>query len=365
VSAVGRKTVRVELGERSYDVHVGPGVLADVGAELARLDASSPLGRVFLISNAIVAGHYGATVRSSIRDASGNEPIYIEIADGEQYKNLATLEGIYDRILAEGADRGAVLVALGGGIVGDVAGFAAATVLRGVRLVMIPTTLLAQVDSSVGGKTAVNHAAGKNLIGAFHQPSVVISDPDTFGTLPAREYRAGLAEVVKYGVILDEKLFELLEERTEAVCARDPQLLTQIVARSVELKAQVVERDEREGGLRAILNFGHTVGHAVEKVTAYSRFLHGEAVAMGMVAAARLSEQLGTCTSDVPARLAALLEALGLESEIPDDIARSDIERAIGFDKKVRGDRVTFIVCDGIGRCTRRPLEAARVRAVL
>jgi 3-dehydroquinate synthase len=360
-----KRTVHVNLGERSYDVHVGPGLLADVGGAIASLDRASTLGKVFVITNSVVDGLYGDAVRDSIREAIGSDPIDIQIGDGEQHKNLMTLGTIYDRVLAEGADRGSVLIALGGGVVGDVAGFAAATVLRGVRLVMIPTTLLAQVDSSVGGKTAVNHGEGKNLIGAFHQPSVVVSDPNTLATLPDREYRAGLAEVVKYGVILDGVLFDLLESRVDDVVNRSSQLLTEIVARCVELKAQIVERDETEGGLRAILNFGHTVGHAVEKVTGYSRFLHGEAVAMGMVAAVRLSEQLGACTAGVQDRLATLLGRLGLEAEIPADIDRSAIECAVGFDKKVRGDRVTFIVCEGIGVCTRQPLEAAQIRAAL
>ena len=363
-SAVDR-TVRVNLGERSYDVRIGPGLISEVGDGLAALGASSPLGKVFLVSNPTVDALYGDTVRSSIGDATGEAPIYIEIPDGEKYKNLATLGSIYDTVLAKGADRGAVLVALGGGVVGDVTGYAAATVLRGIRLMMIPTTLLAQVDSSVGGKTAVNHAEGKNLIGAFHQPSLVVSDTATFASLPEREYRAGLAEVIKYGVILDADLFELLETRADDVVARSPELLTDIVSRSVELKAHVVERDETEGGLRAILNFGHTVGHAIEKVTGYSRFLHGEAVAIGMIAAARVSQELGACSAEVSERLSALFATLGLESEIPADIDRAEIERAVGFDKKVRGDRVTFIVCDRIGACSLKPLEAARIRTVL
>ncbi len=358
-------TVRVNLGERSYDVHVGPGILDDVGAHVHELDRSSAIGKVFMIGNPTVDALYGDRVRRSIADAVGAAPIDIQIPDGEQYKNFETLTSIYDRVLAEGADRGAVLVALGGGVVGDVVGFAAATILRGVRFVQIPTTLLAQVDSSVGGKTAVNHSAGKNLIGAFHQPAVVVSDPDTFTTLPDREYRAGLAEVVKYGVILDEKLFDLIEERGDEVSARAPQLLTELVARSVAIKADVVERDEKEGGLRAVLNFGHTVGHAVEKVTGYSRFLHGEAVALGMVAAARLSVKIGACSSDVPQRLEALLTKLGLDTEIPSDIDRAAIEHAVGFDKKVRGDLVTFIVCDSMGACSRKPLRAADIRPAL
>lgn len=355
-------TVRVDLGERAYDVHVGPGVLAAAGAQIAALAGGA---KTYLITNPTVDALYGDSVRAGVEKASGCAPADVVIPDGEKFKNLDTLGSIYDTILGQGADRGVVLIALGGGVVGDVAGFAAATVLRGVRLAMIPTTLLAQVDSSVGGKTAVNHAQGKNLIGAFHQPSLVVSDTDTFGTLPDREYAAGMAEVAKYGVILDADLFELLEKETAAVAARDGALLTRIVARSVELKAEVVRRDEREGGLRAILNYGHTVGHAIEKVTRYSRYLHGEAVAMGMVAAARVSEREGACAAGTADRIAKLLDALGLEVEIPGDIDRAAIETAIGFDKKVSGDQVTFILAEGIGSCTRRPMDAATIRAAI
>jgi 3-dehydroquinate synthase len=248
-------------------------------------------------------------------------------------------------------------------VVGDVAGFAAATLLRGLRLVMVPTTLLAQVDSSVGGKTGVNRAQGKNLVGAFHQPSLVVADTETLATLPEREYRAGLAEVVKYGVILDADLFELLERRTDAVVSRDADVMTGVVARCAALKAFVVERDETEGGLRRVLNFGHTIGHAVEQATDYSRYLHGEAVSMGMVAAARLSARVGACNADVADRLARLLERLGLATEIPADLARDRLERAVAADKKAQRESVSFIVCTAIGSCREQPLAPADIVA--
>jgi 3-dehydroquinate synthase len=349
------------LAERSYDVHVAAGLLSRAGELTCAL---GDLGNIFIITNPTVDAIYGDALRASLAAAAGRAET-IAIPDGEQYKTLDTLRTIYDRVLAQGAERRTVIVALGGGVVGDVAGFAAATVLRGIRLVMVPTTLLAQVDSSVGGKTAVNHDRGKNLIGAFHQPALVVSDTSTLTTLPEREYRAGLAEVVKYGVIVDAGLFELLEANAAAIVARDPELLTDVVARSVDLKAHIVERDEREGGLRAILNFGHTVGHAIEKVTGYSRFLHGEAVAIGMSAALRVSQAVGACDAATSDRLERLSASLGLPTELPADLDRSAIEAAIGFDKKVRGDAVTFIVADGIGRCSRRPLSAAQVRAAL
>jgi 3-dehydroquinate synthase len=356
-----RRKVRVDLAERSYDVHVGSGLVPKTG-ELA--SSLGDVGNVFVVTNPVVDALYGEAARASLDGVAGRVET-IAIPDGEQYKSLDTLRTIYDRVLSYGADRRTIIAALGGGVVGDVAGFAAATVLRGIRLVMIPTTLLAQVDSSVGGKTAVNHDRGKNLIGAFHQPALVVSDTSTLTTLPEREYRAGLAEVIKYGVILDAELFALLETRAGDLVARDPELLTDIVARSVELKAQVVERDEREGGLRAILNFGHTVGHAIEKVTQYSRFLHGEAVAIGMSAAARVSRTIGACDAATAQRLERLTTALGLPTALPADLDRAAVEAAIGFDKKVRGDSVTFIVADGIGRCSRRPLSAAQIRAAL
>jgi len=237
--------------------------------------------------------------------------------------------------------------------------------LRGLRVVMVPTTLLAQVDSSVGGKTGVNRPQGKNLVGAFHQPALVVSDPRTFATLGERDYRAGLAEVVKYGVILDGELFALLEREAGAIVARDADLLTEVVARCVELKAWVVERDEREAGLRRILNFGHTVGHAVEQVTGYSRYLHGEAVAMGMMVAARLSAELSVCDRHVVDRVGALLERFGLPGAVPSDLSREQLLQALGHDKKAQLGRVNFIVCEAVGRCREQALTGERIAAAL
>jgi len=302
--------VRVELGERSYDVCVGAGLLDDLASKLTALGAVTS---VMLVTNPTVRALYGATVEQAIEPVSGKPPLVIEIRDGERFKNLATLESIYDTALDAGVDRGTLLIALGGGVVGDLAGFAAATLLRGIRVAMLPTTLLAQVDASVGGKTGVNRRQGKNLVGAFHQPSLVLADTLTLATLPAREYRAGLAEVVKYGMILDSDLFALLETRIDDVTAADATLMTEIVARSVELKAGIVERDETESGLRAVLNFGHTVGHAIEQATGYTRYLHGEAVAIGMVAAVGVSVAVGNCDPSLGRRLEKLLAALGLE----------------------------------------------------
>ena len=356
-----RRVVRVTVGENGYEVVVARGALGELGE---RLRALGKLGPVVLVTNPTVRALYGAAAEASLR-AAGIDPVVVEIPDGERYKTMETLETVLDAALLRGADRSSVIVALGGGVVGDVAGFAAATLYRGVRLYMIPTTLLAQVDSSVGGKTGVNRPHGKNLVGAFHQPSGVLADTTTLATLPAREYRAGLAEVVKYGVILDGNLFDLLEGNVDRLNSRDPELLGEVVERCVRLKAYVVERDEREQNLRRLLNFGHTVGHAVEKATGYSRFLHGEAVAMGMVVAAGLSAKLGLCGPDVGARLAALLSALGLSTAIPDDVDPTAVIDAVAYDKKASGGKVIFVLAEAIGRCVQREIDRGSIRDAL
>jgi 3-dehydroquinate synthase len=358
----GRR-INVGLGERSYDIVVEPGGLARAGAWAAEL---GDVTRCFVVTNPTVEKLWGeAAERALEAGLPGVERVWVRIEDGEQYKTVATLERIWDALLDGRADRHALVVALGGGVVGDVAGFAAATTLRGLRVVMLPTTLLAQVDSSVGGKTAVNRPQGKNLVGAFHQPALVVADPDTLTTLPEREYRAGLAEVVKYGVILDAELFALLEREAASVVARDRELMTDIVARCVELKAQVVEADEREGGLRRILNFGHTVGHAIEQVTGYSRYLHGETVAMGMGEAARISRELDLCGDQEVGRVETLLARLGLEHRVPADLSIQALMQAVASDKKVLREHVAFIVCHSIGAVDVRKLPPAAVAASL
>ncbi|HXC51033.1 MAG TPA: 3-dehydroquinate synthase [Candidatus Limnocylindrales bacterium] len=360
-----RATVRVELAERSYDCTVGAGVLDDVGRVLAAMKPT----RVFLVTNETVAPLYAAAVRESLAAADtrlADELVSIELRDGERYKTMASVETIYDTALEAGIDRKAVLVALGGGVVGDLTAFAASTILRGVRFVMIPTTLLSQVDSSVGGKTGMDRPQGKNLVGTFWQPSAVLIDPSTLATLPERELRAGLAEVVKTGAILDAELFERLERDAVALVARDPEVLTEVIARCVRIKADVVEQDEREEkGLRRILNFGHTVGHAIEQVTGYDRFLHGEAVAIGMGVAARLSEKRGLCAASDARRIESLLHRLGLEHEVPSGLDREALVRAIRLDKKAERDRVAYIVCEAIGRCRAETLEVAEIAAAI
>lgn len=356
-----RRVVRVAVGQYDYEVVVAPGALKELGQ---RLLALGNVGPVVLVTNPTVRTLYGKTTEASLREA-GIDPVFAEIPDGERYKTMATLETILDAALSRGADRSSVIVALGGGVVGDLAGFAAATLYRGVRLYMVPTTLLAQVDSSVGGKTGINRPHGKNLVGAFHQPSGVLADTATLATLPEREYRAGLAEVIKYGVILDAEFFARLERNAEALNARDPELLGEVVERCVQLKAYVVERDERERGLRRLLNFGHTVGHAVEKATGYSRLLHGEAVSIGMVVAARLSAVLGVCGPEVEARVRTLSSALGLPTAIPADVDPAVVVDAVAYDKKAHGDKVVFVVAEAIGRCVQREIDRVSIRGAL
>lgn len=356
-SKAGVEKVQVELGDRSYPIRVGSGLLPGVGESLA---ARFAVRHACVVTNATVAALYGAVVESSLA-ASGFAVHRIEIADGEIHKNLATLESIYDRILALRPERSWPVVALGGGVVGDIAGFAAATVLRGVPFVQIPTTLLAQVDSSVGGKTGINHPRGKNLIGAFYQPSEVVIDLDTLASLPRREFLAGFAEVVKYGVILDPELFASLEDRLDDVLRLDPVFLRAVVARCCRLKADVVGSDERESGLRAILNFGHTLGHAVENLAGYGALLHGEAVSIGMAFAARLSARLGVCEPDAAERVVALLARSGLPVAIPSDLASADLGAAVAGDKKVSGGKVKFVLMTGIGATRFEPLTAEAV----
>ncbi|MDI6631954.1 MAG: 3-dehydroquinate synthase, partial [Thermoanaerobacteraceae bacterium] len=305
--------VRVELGPRSYPIYVASGCLGKLG----RIAQQHLTGRrMLVVTNPVVAGLYGEAVKRSLAEA-GFQVGEAQIPDGEEYKTLATVAGLYDAAFTGGLERGDAVLALGGGVVGDIAGFLAATYMRGVPFVQVPTTLLAQVDSSVGGKVGVNHPGGKNLIGAFYQPRFVLIDPDTLATLPSREVRAGLAEVIKYGVISDAGFFSWLEANIDRLLNLEPAALEHAIAASCRIKAAVVSADETETGLRAILNFGHTVGHALEAVTGYQRFVHGEAVAIGMVAAARLAVRLGYFEPPGAERITGLVLRAGLPAEVP------------------------------------------------
>ncbi len=344
--AAGDDVVRVDLGARSYAISVGTGILGTLGERLRALGVGS---RVALVTTTTVGRLYGDEVRRGI-EAAGFVVTTIEIPDGEEHKTLATLAGIYDRLIAARLDRGSTLVALGGGVVGDLGGFAAATFLRGVALVQVPTTLVAQVDASIGGKTAVNHPLGKNLIGAFYQPRLVLADVEVLRSLPRRELVAGLAEVIKYGASLDAELFDFLEAELPRVLALEPAAIARVVTACCRLKAAVVGADETEGGYRAVLNFGHTVGHAVEALGGYRRHLHGEAVAIGLAYAARLSAARGYCDATSAARVVRLLERAELPTAVPVDIDATALAARVATDKKTREDAVRFVCLETIGR---------------
>jgi 3-dehydroquinate synthase len=342
------QTLSVALGERAYPVHIGAGLLGE-----ARLYAPHVKDRrVAVVTNPVVAPLYLEQVRQALAQA-GAQAVPVLIEDGERAKGWATLDGLFDALLAARLGRDSLIVALGGGVVGDVAGFAAAVYQRGIPFIQVPTTLLAQVDSSVGGKTAINHARGKNMIGAFHQPLAVIADVASLNTLPDRELRAGIAEVIKHGLILDLAFLEWLEAQIEKLLARDPAALEHAVRRSCELKAQVVAADERESGLRAILNFGHSFGHAIEAGVGYGEWLHGEAVATGMVMAAELSARAGTLRQQDADRAKALIARAGLPVRGPKLAVERYLE-LMQVDKKAAAGRVRFILLDGLGRATQR-----------
>jgi 3-dehydroquinate synthase len=355
VPAVSDQSVRVELGPRSYDVVVGIDVLDTIGTRMAALGFA---GRCGLVTSDRVGALYRARVERALATA-GFRPIVVEVPDGEAHKTLATVEHVLDVVLRAGVDRRTPLVALGGGVIGDLTGFAAALLLRGVPVVQVPTTLLAQVDAAIGGKTAVDHPVGKNLIGAFHQPSLVLADVGVLGTLPRRELAAGLAEVTKYAVIGDAELFARMEGDPDALLTVDPTVLVPVVAACARQKAAVVSADEREErGERAVLNFGHTIGHALEAAAGYGRFLHGEAVAIGMVAAARVSQTLGLCDPMTVERIRALLARLGLPVALPADVAPATLAGAMRADKKTGEGRIRFVAVERVGRTRFVPLTA-------
>lgn len=338
--------VNINLGKRSYQIIINSGILEQCGEFLARLGLGE---KILLVTNPTVYSLYGSTMQKSLREF-GFKVTAVEVPDGEEYKNLQQAEKLYDAAFSAGLDRGCPVVALGGGVIGDLAGFVASTYMRGVPFVQVPTTLLAQVDSSVGGKVAVNHPRGKNIIGAFYQPSLVLADLQVLKTLPPRELRAGLAEVIKYGIIRDGSFFEWLEANLELLLQLDYEALAVAVKQSCQIKARVVEEDETEQGVRAILNFGHTVGHALESLTSYKVYRHGEAVAVGMVAASRMAERMGLFGTRERERVEKIISRAGLPTEIPPEINTPELVRCFYSDKKVMSENLTFVLPVKIGQ---------------
>jgi 3-dehydroquinate synthase len=344
------RTIGVELSTNPYPIVIGEGAMHKLGEQMLAQGIKEAT-KVLVVTNAVVNEHYGSAVLASLEAAGFNSHVLV-IEAGEDQKTIATVAQIHDAAFAHKLERGSVIVALGGGVVGDMAGFAAASWLRGIAVVQVPTTLLAMVDASIGGKTGVNHPGGKNLIGAFHQPRLVLIDPCSLRTLPEREFRAGMAEVIKYGVIGDAALFGELEtagDRLRQMNSLPGDLLQRILEGSAAAKAKVVAADEREGGLRAILNYGHTLGHVVEALCGYGTYLHGEAVAIGMVAAGELALELKLWNADAQRRQRDVIAAAGLPLRWP-DLESEAVLRCLQGDKKVRDGMVRFVLPTQIGR---------------
>lgn len=351
-------TVQVNTPGGVYPIHIEANRLDRLGQVIPD-DATA----IALVSNGTVASHYRERAEAALAE-SGKRVIYIELPDGEAHKDWQTLNLIFDGLLQNRLDRKAVLVALGGGVIGDMVGFAAASYMRGIRFVQVPTTLLAQVDSSVGGKTAINHPLGKNMIGAFYQPIAVEIDTTVLSSLPDREISAGLAEVIKYGLIIDADFFAWCEQHVQALRALDPQAITYAIQRSCELKAHVVSQDERESGLRAILNLGHTFGHAIESGLGYGTWLHGEAVGCGMVQAAELSALTHGLPSDSVERVRALVQAIGCPMQAP-DLGQEHWVDLMQVDKKTEGGQLRFVLLSAIGQALCESVPAQALEQVL
>jgi 3-dehydroquinate synthase len=341
------RIVEVSLGQRSYEIRIGTGILSGFGNDCVALGLGK---RCAIITDSNVGRRYLRPAKAALTKA-GFEVVSITLPAGETSKSLKCVQQCYDQLAAHRLERKSFIIALGGGVVGDLAGFVAATYLRGVPFIQAPTTLLAQVDSSVGGKVGVNLKAGKNLVGAFYQPRLVVCDLDTLKTLPDREFRAGLAEVIKYGIIYDATLFEQLERDMTTLLKRDPEVLADVVARCCDIKADVVGQDETETGLRAILNFGHTIGHALEAISGYGKYLHGEAISIGQVAAAKLSsEQLGLSSGEAD-RIIALFKRTSLPTSVKLGAKqRQRLFTAMRLDKKVSGGEIKFVLARKIGQ---------------
>jgi 3-dehydroquinate synthase len=342
--------INVNLPQQSYEIAIAPGSLETLAEKMTSLQLGK---KILLVSNPTIFKHYGEKAIASLQ-AAGFTVASCILPPGERYKNLNSIQKIYDAALENRLERSATIVALGGGVIGDMAGFAAATWLRGIHVVQVPTTLLAMVDSAIGGKTGVNHPQGKNLIGAFHQPRLVLIDPQVLKTLPMREFRAGMAEVIKYGVIWDAELFAQMEASKHLNQLRyiKPELIESILIKSCQAKADVVSKDEKEAGLRAILNYGHTIGHAVESLTGYRVVNHGEAVGIGMVAAGQIAVELGMWQKEDTERQNALITKAGLPTQLPSGLDIEAIIDALQLDKKVKAGKVRFVLPTQMGVVT-------------
>lgn len=352
--------IRVGLGDRSYTISVGPNLLDGVGSLVSSLGMISPIP---IITDGTVAPLYAGRIQKSL-DKEGFDSEILSFPAGEPSKTLATISQLYDKMVDLRPERKSGLIALGGGVVGDMAGFVAATYLRGIRFIQIPTTLLAQVDASVGGKVGVDHPGGKNLIGAFHQPSAVVIDTGTLKTLDLRQVKAGLAEIIKHGVIADQALFDTTRDSLDALLNVDETIYGDLIPWNCRIKAKVVEQDERESGIRAILNFGHTIGHAIESLTGYERYLHGEAVAIGMLVEAQLGERLGFTPSGVVSALIDLLGRAGYPVQKP-EISSGDLIGSMFHDKKVEAGTLRFVFPVEMGRVIIMPVnDLAAIREV-
>ncbi|WP_288262841.1 3-dehydroquinate synthase [uncultured Prochlorococcus sp.] len=345
---MNKKKILVPLGDKSYEVTLEAGILDNICEELLKIGITKKR-KILVISNEEISNLYGEKLLNYFKDNNFQAHIFL-IKPGESYKNLKTLTEIYDVAFEFGLDRNSVIIALGGGIVGDVSGFAAATWLRGIEYIQIPTTLLSMVDSSVGGKTAVNHPKGKNLIGAFHQPKAVFIDPETLKSLPKREFNAGMAEVIKYGVIQDKKLFEFLEieNNKNALINLTNEYLIEIINSSIKTKSFIVSQDEHEKGIRAILNYGHSFGHVIENLCGYGKYLHGEAISIGMNIAGKIAIEKGLWSQEELEKQKHLLESYDLPTEIP-KINKEDVLTILMGDKKVRDGKMRFVLPKGIG----------------
>ncbi|MEK6684227.1 MAG: 3-dehydroquinate synthase [Nitrospirota bacterium] len=352
--------IRVDLEDRSYSIEIGSRTLPKIGERLVSLGLK---GKVAVVTNPRVGRLYGPTVIRSLRKA-GFDLVTVTLPDGERFKNLESVSRVYDELIRKSFERSSTVLALGGGVIGDLAGFAAATFMRGVGFVQVPTTLAAQVDASIGGKTGVDHPKGKNLIGAFYQPKWVFIDPEVLRTLSRREFVSGLAEVIKYGVIRDEEFFSYLEDNMDKILKQEPAALTHAIRRSCAIKAEVIQKDEREGGLRKTLNYGHTFGHALETITNYRTYLHGEAVSIGMAFATHLSVRLGFSDASTARRQIELLKRAGLPVALP-KIRTADMLKTMTLDKKVADGRIHFVLAERIGRVTVKPVQEKQIAGLL